>query len=204
MPDQPDLPQRRFIRLPGYDYTRPGAYFVTLVARKRVDLFGTIVNGEMVLNLIGRCVDALWQAQVRHFPLSLGAWVVMPDHLHGIITLQVPSGERAEASGGGIGNPGPEIPPDASPQLLQPHGTVSGSLNALVQNFKSVSTRRINSLRSTPAAIVWQRNFFEHIIRSEAEWEKIDAYIRANPAQWDGNRFIPHRIEKPWIDNLPG
>jgi putative transposase len=164
----PQIHHRRSIRLSGYDYTQAGRYFITICTYNRQNLFGEIVNGEMALNEYGRIVAACWQELARHFPnITLGEWVIMPNHVHGIIVIG-----RGEASAA-----------DASP--LQPNGTQPGSIGAMAQNFKSVAARKINKLRGTPGTAVWQRNYWEHIIRDQQAYQRIAQYIINNPAKWD-------------------
>lgn len=166
----PQIHHRRSIRLVGYDYTQAGMYFITICTHDRQNLFGEIVNEEMVLNEYGKIVAASWQELAGHFPnIMLGEWVVMPNHIHGIIVIVVGRGEASAA--------------DASP--LQPNGTQPGSIGAMVQNFKSVAARKINKLWGTPGTTVWQRNYWEHIIRNEETHQRIANYIISNPAKWD-------------------
>lgn len=156
-----DKHHRRSIRLREYDYARPGAYFVTICARERTCLLGDVTKGVMILNSYGQVVESCWQALPLHFSHVQGdAFVIMPNHVHGIIVLR-----RGEA-----------FAANASP--LQ--GTKSGSLGAIVQNFKSVTTRRINQMRGMLGTPFWQRNYYEHIIRNEDEWNEIRRDRRAH------------------------
>ena len=158
----PDKHQRRSIRLRGYDYAQRGAYFVTICAHGRRCVLGDIRNKTMVLSESGRLVERCWYNLARHFPgVELDAFVVMPNHLHGIIILG-----RGEAFVESHFQELTHLATNASP-LLQPHGTQPGSLGAIVQNFKSVSTRKINQMNRPPGARLWQRNYYEHIIRNE-------------------------------------
>ncbi len=184
MTDRFDPPRynRRSIRLKGYDYSQPGAYFVTLVAKNRVYLFGEIEHGQMRLNDIGRCAADTLTSLQRHFSMRLDAWVIMPNHMHCILAIHC-TGEASDESR--IIAIRPKLM-DASPQ--RPIGTNSGSLGAIIQNYKSISTRRINTLRRTPGVQVWQRNYYEHIIRDEADWQKIADYIENNPSKWAEDR----------------
>ena len=173
------------MRIKGYDYTRAGAYFVTICAAGRACLFGDIVAEEMRLTAVGEVAASVWQALPLHFPdLFLGSWVVMPNHFHGIVVLGGRAGE-ASATASTDDN---QTAADASPL---PHGTAPGSLGAVVQNFKAVSTRKINRLRGTAGAPVWQRNYWERIIRrsDERELTAIEAYIRTNPANWNADKL---------------
>lgn len=195
MPYDPRRHHRRSIRLQGYDYTSPGGYFVTLCVYQRHHLFGEVVEGEMQLTPYGRVVDTYWSRIPRHFPhVELDAWVVMPDHFHGIIVIveemagPIPPSEVGE---------GREIePPFVTPADLRstsaqprPHGAPPGSLGAIVGNFKSISTRRINRMRHTPGERVWLRNYWERIIRDERAYRAIRNYILNNPARWEEKHY---------------
>lgn len=179
---------RRSIRLKGYDYAQPGAYFVTICTQDRQCLFGDIAEGQTRLNTLGEVVLACWANLPHHFPhVELDAFVVMPNHVHGIVVI---THRRGEASGPNTRIPGLAAP-DASPLL---DGTRPGSLGAIVQNFKSVSTRRINTMRSAPGLPVWQRNYYEHVIRNEHELDRIREYIASNPMQWAMDSENPDHV----------
>ncbi len=156
----PQKHHRRSIRLKGYDYSQAGAYFVTIVTHGRELLFDDPV--------LRRVAETLWQRIPRHFShVELDAWVVMPDHIHGIIviTTTLPSGDKTAPA-------------------ERPTGPPSGSLGAIIGNFKSITARRINRLRKTPGKPIWQRNYYEHIIRDERALKAIRQYIHDNPARW--------------------
>jgi len=173
---------RRSIRLKGYDYSQPGAYFVTIVAHEHANIFGEIRNNELVLNHPGNIIQETWMHLPDFFPIRLDEWVLMPNHLHGIIWIL--EHRRGEAS----------TSIDASP-LDTPIGTKPSSVGAVIQNFKSVSTRKINQMiqgsrageinlaNLTPPGL-WQRNYYEHIIRNHIELERIRLYILENPRKW--------------------
>jgi len=176
----PKKHHRRSIRLKDYDYTRPGAYFVTLVTWQRQHRFGEIIDGEKHLNTPGDILKSCWLRLPDHFPVRLDAWVIMPNHFHAILLLQ--DSRKGEASAHvDLIHPSAHQA-DASPR--QPIGTQPGSLGAILQNFKSVTTRKINQIHNSPGVPVWQRNYYEHILRSEAEWQRIYSYIVANPHRW--------------------
>lgn len=179
---------RRSIRLKGYDYTQAGAYFVTMCAHGRECLFGDIANGVVRLNDCGRIAAAGWNALPRHFAhATLDAFVIMPNHLHGLVLLSAQgkgetfAGRPSDRAGAGAAN--------ASPQ--RPNGTQPGSLGAILQNFKSISTRKINTLRATPGAPVWQRNYYERIVRDDRALNAIRHYIANNPLKWALDRDNP-------------
>lgn len=164
----PETHHRRSVRLKGYDYTQAGAYFVTIVTQGRECLFGEVVDGEMVLSKWGKTVQELWDAIPVHFPnAQLDTFVVMPNHVHGIIVV----------AGARHASPLPRTTPP-------PRGPESQSLGAIVGSFKSVVTKSINSLRGTPGISVWQRDYHEHIIRDESTLHRIREYIVNNPLQW--------------------
>ena len=164
----PKIHHRRSIRLKGYDYSQAGAYFVTIVAWQRECLFGGVVNGTMKLNEIGTIVQKEWERSVEiRNEVELGIYVVMPNHLHGIVIL------HNDTVVGATGR---------SP--LPPRGPMPRSLGALMAGFKSSVTKQINILRDTPGVPVWQRNYFERIIRDEREMDRIHRYIESNPSQW--------------------
>ena len=188
----PNKHHRRSTRLKNYDYTTPGAYFITLCTHQRECLFGEIVDGSMQLNSIGSTIQAYWLRLPRHFQqLTLDMFVVMPNHLHGILWLGVDTG-RGEAFGQNILDNNSNLFPNASP-LQQPCGTQSGSIGSMIQTFKSVSTRRLNQLRGTTGKTVWQRNYYDRIIRNETSLQQIRQYIHNNPLSWQQDQLHPGR-----------
>jgi len=309
MVNKPHLPQRASIRLPGYDYTQPGAYFITLCTQWREALFGEIVNGEMRLSAAGRVAAAEWRRLGRQFPgIRVGAFVVMPNHVHGILVIEdvgatrrgpintlvdeggspVPrqdaarmgeggspgeiqtnqslratvdrptratldnenetiSGENMEQNDirpdqygsplhdaypvgatrrgpintlvdeGGSPVPGQDAGVEAtrrgqintpgdeagSPVGDRPNGPAEGSLGAVIGQFKSRATRRIRSIPGYEQIPVWQRNYYEHIIRNEAEWGMIAEYIKNNPGRWEQDRLHPDAPEQPMKQEKP-
>ena len=162
-----EIPRRRrkALRLPGYDYSQPGAYYVTVVTNQRHCLFGGVVYGEMRLNLCGQTVMECWDDLVRHYPyVRQDKFVVMPNHVHGILVLN-------DAVGAGL---------KPAPTTYRRHG-----LSEIVRGFKTFSSSRINALRNTPGAPVWQRSYYDHIIRDEGELARVQEYIYDNPLQWE-------------------
>jgi putative transposase len=194
----PEQHNRRSIRLQGYDYTLPGAYFVTIVVKNHVSLFGEIVAAEMVTNDLGNAVCAAWLRLAAIFPIRQDAWVLMPNHLHGIIVLNE-IGKQGEASATSEDLPFDHSLAAASPLQFQPgrpRGTRPGSLGAIIQNFKSTSARKIHNLPGAPKGIFWQHNYYERIIRNEREWSAIRKYIKENPRNWQEDSENPnHRIK---------
>lgn len=155
----PDIHHRRSIRLKEYDYSRSGAYFVTVCAWKKECLFGEIRDGEMVLNDCGRVVQEQWNALSLHFNnVETDEFVVMPNHMHGIVVINNCSGEVSS----------PDFLPD-SEQRIQggeiPPLRVKRTLGQIVAYFKYQSTKQIDIIRNSPGIPVWQRNYYEHVIR---------------------------------------
>jgi REP element-mobilizing transposase RayT len=173
-PFDPKIHHRRSIRLKGYDYAQAGAYFVTVVTHGRECLFGEVVDGEMILNEYGTVVQKWWNDISAHFPgVELGEFVVMPNHVHGIIIIHgrgaVPAPYLTTEEQGGGTPPLQKIP----------------TLGQIVGYFKYKSTKEMNLLEA-PGVITrfWQRNYYERIIRNEREMDAIWAYIEANPSAW--------------------
>ena len=165
---QSSLPHRKTLRLPGYDYSRAGAYFVTAVTNQRQCLFGDIFDGEVRLNSYGQVVMQCWNDLVHHYPhVGRDEFVVMPNHVHGILVLN--------DVGAGF-KPAPTQPV----RPYRRHG-----LPEIVRGFKTFSARRINALRNSRGIPVWQRSYYEHVIRSEADLTDVREYIQNNPLQWE-------------------
>ena len=162
--------QRRSIRLKDYDYSQAGAYFVTLCIRNKECILGKVVDGEMMLNAYGRLVEEEWikTADMRR-NVGLDVFVVMPNHFHGILAI-------VDKCRGTV---------HRAPTQEQFAKPTSGSLPTIVRYFKSAVTRRINELRGIPYKPVWQRNYYEHVIRNENDLNEIREYIVNNPLKWD-------------------
>jgi|GEM_PF-488169 REP element-mobilizing transposase RayT len=194
----PEKHHRRSIRLKGYDYTRPGAYFVTMCTEKGKCLFGEISDEIMQLNKFGTMIHACWNNIPKHFAhIRLDACVVMPNHIHGILIITDANiDRRGEAFSSPMKSCPGLVTENASPLhpiTQSPHGTSSGSLGAIMQNFKSVSTRKINQLNKSSGAMLWQRNYYEHIVRNEYALNAIRRYITYNPLMWSHDMDNPDR-----------
>jgi putative transposase len=162
------FPLRQNLRLPEFDYSQPGAYFVTIVTQDRKPLFGQVVDGEMVLNEVGRIAEEVWVEISEHFPnVELGEFVVMPNHIHGIISIA-----NVEAT-------------HASPLPRISKGPAPGSIGAIIGSFKSAATRRVRAFTNNREKRLWQRNYYEHIVRNERDYQAIYEYILANPFNWE-------------------
>ena len=210
----PQKHHRRSIRLKGYDYTQPGAYFITVVTHDRECLFGEIVDGEMRLNEFGEIVRAEWfqTAIVRPYVMLYpDEFVMMPNHVHGILWIVDVGATRRVAPPSVAPSPvapSPVAPPPVAPSpvapspiapspiappldstplvhaTIHPRGPMAGSVGAIIGQFKSITAKRINTLRNVPGQPVWQRNYYERIIRDERALNAIRRYILNNPANW--------------------
>ncbi len=172
MPNKTPNPSRKSIRLQDYDYSQPGVYFVTVCTKDRKCLFGTIQNGEMKLNNMGDTIMDAWINLPRRFSnIEMDYFVIMPNHIHGIIRIV------------GAGLPRPAQPNASSGAETAP--LPYATLGQMIAFFKYASTKQINALRQMPGRSMWQRNYYEHIIRSESKLNQIRQYILGNPTQWD-------------------
>ena len=155
----PNIHHRRSIRLKGYDYSRPGAYFITICTHQRKCLFGEVIDGRMQLNNLGNIVRSHWcRLEKHHAHICLDEFVVMPDHFHGIIIIKNLGSHAAGDRQKGI----PEI----------------------IRGFKTFSARQVNKVRHVSGVPLWQRNYYERIVRNESELSNIKKYILNNPQNW--------------------
>jgi REP element-mobilizing transposase RayT len=182
----PKIHHRRSIRLAGYDYSQAGAYYVTIVTWQRDCLFGEVVNDEMILNKAGKIVQWEWENLAQSFKLvELGIGQVMPNHFHGILSfrdvganrpaLTIVSASKASLHNGIL---------DGSDGSPLPRGSKAASLGAVIGQFKSRVTKRLWKMPELAGTPIWQRNYYERIIRNEKEMDAIWRYIEANPANW--------------------
>lgn len=187
----PQKHHRKSIRLQGYDYTQAGAYFVTIVTHQRDCLFGEIQNSEVALSNFGKIADECWRAIPEHFPtVELGAYVIMPNHVHGVIMIH----EDESASHLGMTDDDRRGAAMLRPYYDDnPHkiNVKPGSLGAIVRSYKSAVSYRINKEYNTSG--IWQRNYYERIIRNADEANRIHLYIEANPAQWETDDENPSK-----------
>jgi len=170
-------PRRRSsLRLRGFDYATPGAYFVTVCTWRRSCLLGDVVDGVVRLSPLGVIVTDCWKGISEHFPYAaVDVSIVMPNHMHGILFLH---GERLLAGTAGATHASPlHIPDTTSGQALS-------SLSAVVGSYKAGVARLVNQHRGTAGAPVWQRGFYEHVVRDEADLDRIRHYIERNPLRW--------------------
>lgn len=191
MPYNPNIHQRHSIRLSGYDYSQPGTYFVTICVKTRECLFGNIDDGGMQLNEAGRMVQRWYHELASHFAgIQCGDFICMPNHLHFIINnvgadrcvrppflLQTKSGQTHRSA------PTTKL-------------TDSTNLSTVIQWFKTMTTNEyIHGVKHHGwipfAGKLWQRNYWDHIIRNETDLHRIREYIQANPARWESDSLYP-------------
>jgi REP element-mobilizing transposase RayT len=196
----PKIHHRQSIRLQGYDYSLSGAYFVTIVTWHREFLFGEIVNNEMELSRYGEIVQKWWGEIPIHFPnVETGAFVIMPNHVHGIIfinerrgtvsvprdnqplnKLETPNSNETSEQGG-------ETPPLRVIRVP--------TLGQVVAYFKYQSTKELNTVENAGTVTkFWQRNYYEHVIRNESDLQNKTDYIEANPLLWNEDDENPANV----------
>lgn len=206
-----EFPKRKTTRLKEYDYSAAGYYFVTVCAQDKEHIFGKVVNGAMVLNDAGEIARFAWMDLMRHnINIELDEFIVMPNHMHGIINIVVVAGSKPARI--------PAQTPitkmyvnnndrnkkmtdfneadlkldwvvlESSKAGLEPAPTGHG-LPEIVRQFKTFSAKRINDIRQMPGKKIWQRSFYDHIIRNEKSLQEIREYIVNNPAKWNDDEY---------------
>lgn len=183
----PRVHHRRSIRLRGYGYTQPGSYFVTMVTHRRAPLFGEIAGGKMRLNDWGKIAAECWLAIPDHYDhVGLDEFTVMPNHIHGIILISENGIKMANNVGATLWVAPTKTDPNGNHPSRGGKITIAAnSIGSMVGQYKSIAAKRINTARGTPAMAVWQRNYWEHIIRNDTELARIRGYIRNNPMRWE-------------------
>ena len=179
----PEKHHRRSIRLKGYDYSQPGAYFITICTHQRQCLFGEIIDGEMSLNEYGVIVRSHWLRLPQYYSnLKLDEFVVMPNHLHGILIL---SNASIEASSSAVSPNKLLIHP---PEFVTKPAPKPG-VSEIVRGFKTFSSRRINQKRKAPNTPVWQRTYYDRIIHNSIAFQATQNYIQTNPHRWNKDQL---------------
>lgn len=205
----PNIHHRRSIRLKGYDYSQAGLYFITICCQDRAHLFGHIENGEMILNDAGMMVENEWlKLPKRYKNIQLHEFVIMPNHFHAILeitkqnnatvaTLVVAQNETVAQNDGDSqkGQPQGIAPTDNPTDMDNPTDTVKNeTIGDMVGAFQSIVTveyiRGVKTLDWQPFnGKIWQRNYWEHIIRTENDYQRIAQYIINNPKNWNKDKL---------------
>ncbi len=177
-----DLPNRQTIRLTGYDYTQNGYYFITICTHEKQHMFGNILVGAghappdskkyMQLNELGEIVNSVLKLLPKHYPVKIDISQIMPNHIHLILVL---TRDLKNNISGGIKN----VSGGACP---------APTIGNIVGSFKSESTKRIHKSLGNPKKQIFQRNYYEHIIRSEREFKQIHYYIQTHPQNWENDK----------------
>jgi REP element-mobilizing transposase RayT len=167
---------RKNIRLKDYDYSSAGYYFVTIVSYKRKSIFGEIIDGQNNLNSLGMIIEKTWQEIPEHFPyVEVDSHIVMPNHFHGIVIIN------------GVG-----VQHVVGAQHAEPLRVIKTQpLGLIVRSFKSAVTKRVHDLGLLIGEKIWQRNYYEHIIRNEDDYHQITDYIETNPINWEYDHDNP-------------
>ena len=167
---QQAVPDRRSMRLRGHDYSTPGAYLITACTHERLLLFGRVNDCKMEANRLGTIVEDSWSELPNHYGnVSLDAFVLMPNHVHGVIVIE----DESTVVAAGF-----------KPAFTAAEATRQHAVPEIVRAFKTFSARKINAMRATPGKQVWQRGFYDHVIRGERELDRVRAYITDNPRKW--------------------
>jgi putative transposase len=176
-------PLRQSTRLAGYNYTQSGTYFVTICTYERCLLLENISQGVIQLNMTGEIVQSCWTEINRHFAFTdTSIYVIMPNHIHGIIVINHPLEET-----------------DSIRQKTESEAfgkAVRNSLPTIVRSFKSAATKRVNANLDNEISNLWQRGYYEHVIRSEEEMAQIGDYNLGNPQKWETDRENPFLSKK--------
>ena len=184
----PTKNHRRSIRLKGFDYSEPGHYFVTICSKQRKCLFGNVVHGVMKLSHIGNVVNTCWEAIPEHFEhVNVDTFQIMPNHLHGIINIRDHVG-CVESVGVEYIQPLQGKSIRSTQRKLKKHHTyqhvIPKSIGSIIRTFKAAVTRKVHDCNDMIRQSIWQRNYYDHIIRDDVSLFFIQQYIELNPMLW--------------------
>ncbi len=167
---------RKSIRLKGYDYSQPGHYFITICTHQRAHLFGGVRGGKIVLNAMGVVADECWRAIPVHYPnVRLDAYVIMPNHVHGVVEIMDVGAQNF-------------VPLQSDGKINRFGKIIPRSVSTIIRGFKTGVTKWARE--DTDVHPVWQRNYYEHIIRDDDALNRIREYIRNNPAEWRNDDYF--------------
>jgi REP element-mobilizing transposase RayT len=196
--------RRRVLRLKHFDYSQAASYFVTICTHERKPILGSVIDGRVIPTAAGEAVVAAWLGLPDRFPsVVLHEFAVMPNHLHGILTITQPirwkragaaSSAPTETTGEGPKQMGAassgaaqikEVTRESSDQLLNAGSGAGVSLGKILRAFKSLSGIEVNRILGRPDRPVWQRNYFEHIVPGEDDFRKTQKYVHENALRWE-------------------
>jgi len=185
------MKKRKHIRLRNFDYSSQAWYFITICTKNRKHSFGEIEDGQMHLSAIGEQAYLYWNEIPQHFPhIELGEFIIMPNHIHGIIGILRPHSNRTDTTCRVrtiIPTKTPTKITTEAKQTNQFGKTIAGSLSAIIGQFKSTLTRW--SRKNGHENFAWQARFHDHIIRNDGTFKRISNYIKNNPTNWDKDKF---------------
>lgn len=187
MPYDPKLHHRKSIRLPHWDYSWGWWYYVTMCTKDRACLLSNIMKDRVVLTEIGGIVDLHWKDIPNHFPgVELDDYVIMPNHVHGIIIID-------DGSVGAIHESPQRSSPEQSQTIIQRRKML---LPKIIGRFKMNCAKQSNVLRKSQGLSFWQRGYYEHIIRNDADLTRIRTYVANNPLKWAVDEENPASIKR--------
>ena len=204
----PEIHHRRSIRLKEFDYSQAGAYFVTICAQNRECLFGDVTDGKLILNDAGKKVQNLWSDLPWRFSsITLDVFIIMPNHIHGIIMINAMNKYKGEYKEGEhkvrpyriLNNLDRRGESCIRPSYVHPRGTSNNSIGRVIQAFKSITIHQyifgVKQHNWQPFhGKLWQRNYYEHIIRDERDLNQIRDYIINNPIKWALDEYNPENV----------
>jgi putative transposase len=219
---------RRCIRLRGYDYSQPGAYFVTVCTYRKQMLFGEIINERMDLNGFAKIVEACWLSLPDHFDyVILDEFLIMPNHFHAILFISTTTARVNGVMGAKHASPEGDLrvaPTKSVARIARgsvtpvtglygegdpwvaPTGPRPRSLAAVIGSFKSAVTRQVHAAGHCLGSSLWQRTYYEHVVRDEASSNRIREYISPNPVRWELDRENPDKKKLDefdvWLDGF--
>lgn len=164
--------RRKQVRLPDFDYSSPGAYFITICVKDRRPILSEVSDSAVVLGPAGRIVLQAWLSLPSHYPfLKLDEFVVMPNHIHGLLWILDMQANHVDVGAG-----------------FKPAPTRHG-LSEVVRGLKTFSSRKINEIPAQASKFAWQRGFYEHVIRDEVDLYNHRMYIQENPTKWQDDEY---------------
>ena len=190
----PEIHHRKSIRLKGFDYSQGGYYFVTICTHNREHLFGEIADGVIKLNKYGKIVkEELLRTEEIRQNIKIDYFVIMPNHIHLILIIKEQYLNYYDVVGVHCNEPLQQNPYNNNEPLLQNTEkfgkSTKNSLSTIIKLLKSTITKQINDIRNSPGLPIWQRNYYEHIIRNEKELYEIRKYIDNNPLNWNDDEY---------------